>query len=93
MLLAGFVVSLSFFPIFSVAEPRHLPILRSGRHLSLEDHLAAAERTKARYGYSSTDLLSRDTQRRGITQSINITNEVSFEQLSGEICTDNHVFS
>ncbi|KAJ7354274.1 aspartyl protease [Mycena albidolilacea] len=77
MLLAGFVVSLSFFPIFSGAEPRHLPILRSGRHLRLEDHLAAAERTRARYGYSSTDLLSRDTQRRGITQSINITNEMS----------------
>ncbi|KAJ7849346.1 aspartic peptidase domain-containing protein [Mycena olivaceomarginata] len=76
MLLVGFGL-LSFFPIFSGAEPRHLPILRSGRHLSLKDHLAAAERTKARYGYSSTDLLSRDTQRRGITQSINITNELS----------------
>ncbi|KAF7358221.1 Acid protease [Mycena venus] len=73
MFFAAFVASLSLFPTFSAAEPRHLPILQSGRRLSPQDHFAAAERTKARYG--SSPALSRDKQRRGTSEEIDITNE------------------
>jgi hypothetical protein len=78
MLFATLATSLTLFSTFSAAEPLHLPILQSGggRVLTYRDHFAAAERTRARYGFDD-DVVSRAGQRRGSSQQINITNEVS----------------
>jgi hypothetical protein len=46
--------SLALFLAVSAAEPLHLPIFRSGQELNPKGHFAAAARSLARYGVSTT---------------------------------------
>ncbi|KAJ7132510.1 aspartic peptidase domain-containing protein [Mycena epipterygia] len=73
MHLAALVTLLSLSPVFTAAEPRHFPIQSSRRLLTLKDHFAAAERTKARYGFKHAVALPEEQQRRGIAEDLNIT--------------------
>ncbi|KAJ7853603.1 aspartyl protease [Mycena leptocephala] len=86
MLFATLATSLTLFSTFSAAEPLHLPILQSGggRVLTYRDHFAAAERTRARYGFDD-DVVSRAGQRRGSSQQINITNESTDQYYYAEV--------
>jgi hypothetical protein len=84
MFFSVFAASLALFSAFSAAHSRHVPLLqKGGRPLTPRDHFAAAERTRARYGFiSDADLVLRDRQRRGTSQDISVTNEVCYSALS-----------
>ncbi|KAJ7491358.1 aspartic peptidase domain-containing protein [Mycena galericulata] len=73
MHFAALVTLLSLSPVFTAAEPRHFPIRSGGRLLTPKDHFAAAERTKARYGFKRAVALPGEQQRRGTTEDLNIT--------------------
>ncbi|KAJ6561827.1 aspartic peptidase domain-containing protein [Mycena capillaripes] len=80
MHFAALVTLLSLSPVFTAAEPRHFPI-RSGRCLlTPKDHFAAAERTKARYGFKRAVALPGEQQRKGSAEDLNITD------LSNDTC-------
>ncbi|KAJ7467895.1 aspartic peptidase domain-containing protein [Mycena galericulata] len=84
MHFAALVTLLSLSPVFTAAEPRHFPIRSGGRLLTPKDHFAAAERTKARYGFKRAVALPGEQQRRGTTEDLNITDLVSIPIVSVE---------
>ncbi|KAJ7782498.1 acid protease [Mycena maculata] len=68
-------------PAFCVADPIHIPLTRrkSGRPATHSDHLAAAEFSRARYGYgsaaSTTSPSAKRMQRRGSAEGLNFVNQ------------------
>ncbi|KAJ7916112.1 aspartic peptidase domain-containing protein [Mycena leptocephala] len=72
MYFAALVTLLSLFLVFTAAEPRHFPIRSDRLLLTPKDHFAAAERTKARYGFKRAVALPGEQQRRGTVEDLNI---------------------